>query len=167
MKKVCMYVKIISSFALILTLTSCGSNEKSTKPLDVAGDFQREVTLTEGDFTASAEMKRCGENLWECTFSSPETIKGMTIAKSSGEWVIAHEGLNYTLTEDNMPSCSMIKLVTGCVDMLIAKSDLVCNENENTVTENGVISGQDFTAEFENSELKEITIAKSITAEFF
>lgn len=145
-------------------LTACGSGVKSTKPIDVAEDFESKVCISENDFTAEADIKRCGADMWECSFSSPETIKGMTVAKSSGEWIIAHEGINYTLSEENMPSASMVKLVIGCVDKLIAKSDLVCTTKDSVTTESGVISGQDFSAEFKDDKLCEIQIAKTITA---
>ena len=74
--------------------------------------------------------------------------------------------LSYSMDRGTLPKSSMISLITKAADALIAQKDLTCFQNAKNITEKGVVSAQDFTAEFNDENIKKLEIAKNLTVEF-
>lgn len=158
------YIAVILTAALL-----CACSDKSgnpSKPRAVDENFSANAKITQGDLKCEATFKRGGNDTWECTFSSPDSIKGMIVTLSSDTCKIDYAKLTYQLERSKVPQASMISLVTKSLDSVILQNDLNCTEKDGTVTEKGSVNGQDFTATLKDGKIKGLEISGELTAEF-
>ncbi len=145
---------------------SCGKSRTSAKPEEIPEDFSKSAEITLDDNVYCADFRRGGDNVWECEFTSPETIEGLKITCSGDLCTLDFKDLSYTLDRADVPQYSVVTLVTKTIETLISGKDLSCTENNGTVTERGIVSGEDFTAIIKKGELSEITVAQNFRVEF-
>lgn len=151
---------------ITLILTGCDSSAKTAKPIAMDKSFCKNVVIQQDEKEYSAELKRGGDNTWECTFSAPETVNGMVITYSGDSAVLNFMGLSYSLPREEVPEYGITELLTSTLEIIINGKDISCVSDGETTIEKGVIHGQDFSAEFQGKNLKTIEISKSFKAEF-
>ncbi|MDO4944609.1 MAG: hypothetical protein Q4E74_05330 [Ruminococcus sp.] len=151
--------------AALLTC-SCGGDRQSVKPEAIPEDFSKSAEITLDDNTYCADLRRGGDDIWECEFTSPETIEGLKITCSGDLCTLDFKELSYTLDRADVPQYSVVALVTKTVENLISGKELSCTESNGTVTERGIVNGEDFTAVIKKGELTEITVAQNFTVKF-
>lgn len=149
-----------------LITCSCGKDRQSAKPETIPEDFSKSAEITLDDNVYCADFRRGGSDIWECEFTSPETIEGLKITCSGDLCTLDFKELSYTLDRADVPQYSVVSLVTKTLETLISGKELSCTESGGTVTERGVVNGEDFTAVIKKGELKEITVAQNFKAKF-
>lgn len=163
------YAKVLAlalGIAMLCPLCGCeAKGEKSAKPAELDENLTVKAEITQGEFKCGAEFKR-GSDTWECTFTSPDNIKGMVVTLSGENCKIDFEKLTYSLDRKNLPDSSMINLVTRSLDSIILQKDVECTQSGDIVTENGKISGVDFTAKLKDGKVTELSVADEISAKF-
>jgi len=162
--------KILCAAASLLILTfsfaSCGNSRKAEKPVGLSEDFQKTAEITLDGKKYAANFKRGGADVWECEFTYPETIEGLKLTCSGEECRMDFQGLTYTTSRECIPEYGIMPLVTGSVDDVIAGRDVSCTSDGKTVTEKGIVNGEDFTAIVKNNELVSLEIAQKLTVKF-
>ena len=159
--------KTAAILAILLMLCASGGRQtKSAKPVSLSEDFSEKGKIIQEDFECEADFRRGGDGTWEIEFSSPDSISGMKVKCSGDICSVDFMELSYSMDRGKLPESSMISLITKAADELISQKDLTCSQNGKTVTEKGIVSGQDFTAEFNDENIKKLEIAKNLTVEF-
>lgn len=163
--------KRIRSFVLVCAvslalLTSCGEKREAVKPEALSEDFDKTAVITLDGSSYTAEFRRGGADIWECEFVEPETIAGLKLTASGEVCKIEFKGLDYTVQRDDLPEYGVMPLITECLDSLIAGRDISCVKDGKTVTEKGMVNGEDFSAQIKDGELVSLQIARKLTADF-
>lgn len=161
--KIPMLAAVLCSVAM---MCSCGESRRAVKPETIPENFSKSAEITFDDNTYCANFRRGGSDIWECEFTSPETIEGLKITCSGELCTLNFNELSYSLDRANVPQYSVVTLMIKTLETLISGKELSCTENGDIITERGLVSGEDFTAVIKKGELQEITIAQNFTAKF-
>ena len=148
-----------------LSMISCGkSEEKAVKPVEIGQNITFRAQISQEKNKYDAKFKRNGET-WECTFNSPESIKGMKVTLSGDVCKIDFNNLNYQLERKNLPEASFVSLITKSVDKLVLKKDLSCRKTSDSkkITETGNVSGTEFSAEINNGKISSVNFGENLS----
>lgn len=158
----------VISFASLaaLTFTSCGGKRESVKQEALPEKFDKTANITLDEKEYSADFKRGGADIWECEFTAPETIEGLKLTISGEVCRLEYKGLDYTVQRENMPDYGILPLVTKSVDSLIAGRDISTVKSGKSVISSGTVSGESFSAEISDGEIKTLNIEGYLSVEF-
>lgn len=148
-----------------LCFCSCSGRE-SAKPCDIDEKFEGTVKITQGSSEYSCELKRADADVWEMQYTSPKTIEGLKLTFTGSVCTLDLQGLKYELEREDIPAASPASVCCGALEDLIAKKDLTCTKDGDTVTEKGSHNGSEMTAVFEKGTIKELTVSDQLRFEF-
>lgn len=157
--------KSILITAAALCLCAC-SHSSEAKPCDIGEKYSCDVTVTQNGKQFSAVMTRGAADIWELEFSKPDTVKGLKINLDGPSLSAQFSGLTYRTDRSELSQYSLVSLGCGAVEKLISKDGITCKKEDGRLIEQGTVSGQDFTAEFEDEKLKELTFSDQLRFEF-
>lgn len=110
--------KFLCSFLGFLLLCSCtnkNSKDVETEPLLISGfSCVIRTTLNDIEITADAEYLASGTILLE--FTDPETVKGMQINCTGGEYTVHYKNLELTVSGDKMPFNMVCRGLEECIN---------------------------------------------------
>ena len=101
---------------LAASLFSCSKAEEST--ISLPESFSLNALITDGDFEASAKMKRSVGG-WQITITAPETIEGMKISYTDIDCKIELDELSYTVSLDELSNSSPLRLTVNALDKCV------------------------------------------------
>ncbi len=151
--------------AAAICLCSC-SDGAGAKPCDVDEKFSSDVTITQGEKQFCATLSRADADIWEMSFTKPDTISGMKLGFTGNVYTLELSGIRYELDRKDVSEYSMASLCCGAMEDLITKHDLTCSKDGETLTEKGTVNGEDFSATFEDGRIKELTVSDQLRCEF-
>jgi hypothetical protein len=124
------------------------------------------VKITNGEKQYTATLTRADTEIWQMDFTAPETVSGLKLGFTGEVCTLEMQGLKYELDRKNVPQWSCASLCCGALEEIISKRDMTCTSDGDTVTEKGSVNGQDFTAQFEDGKIKELTFSDQLRFEF-
>lgn len=157
---------ISAVICLGISLALCSCSHSSTTPCDIDEQFTSQVTITQDGKEFSAELTRADADIWEMSFSKPDTVAGMKIGLTGGSCTLRFQGLSYQLDRNDLSPYSMVSIGCEAMEKLISKDDITCTADGGKLTEKGTVSGMEFTAVFEDDKIKELTVSDQLRFEF-
>lgn len=157
---------IITAAVMILSLSGCGSERISEKPMKLNEAMDRTVKVTMDSRSYTVRLRRGGTDIWECEYTEPSCISGLKLTTSGETCRIEFMGLEHTTSMDSLPEYCMVPLIEGCLDAMIAGEDVSCISRDGIITERGTMNGFDFTGEVKDGEVTNLDIRGYLTAEF-
>lgn len=151
---------------IIVCLTGCGNKNDSISPQELPENFSANTEITYDGIQYEASFARSEGSIWECQFTYPPSMEGMTVTLSPDLCTMEFKGLSYSLKREDTPQFGIVQMVTCVVDDLIYCRNLTCSEENGKLTESGIINGTDFTACFEDDKLITLDISQNFTAKF-
>lgn len=155
----------ITVLAACVSLCSC-SSQSSAKPCELDEKFSSQVKITNGERNYTATLTRADAQIWQMEFTAPETIAGLRLGFTGDVCTLEMQGLKYELDRKSVPQWSCASLCCGALEEMIAKRGVSCTAQGDTVTEKGSVNGHDFTAQFEDGKIKELTFSDQLKCEF-
>lgn len=145
--KICLTTFILVSMICIL-FTSCGEKEASRPDLNYDYQCTAEISSSNNSYTAMF-IKQSG--VWTVTFSSPETLNGMTITYENEQCLISYRDLSFLSSRDNVPVTAVSTLVTKSLDFFAGNSAASFSSKDNKITATGIMDGGDVEMIFSSS----------------
>ena len=91
--------------------------------------FSAKAAMEYGDGqTASLQITRCANDLWEAVFDEPSTLAGVTLVFDGSNVTASYKGLEFTVPKSALPAKNMLTLVTEAVDTAANAAQLPCTE---------------------------------------
>lgn len=165
-RKICILTAVL---ALSLTACSSGGARKAAQPYALGPEFERCAVMTVDGREYTAQLRRAeGETgpLWECAFTSPETVSGLKFTLAGEDCRLESNGLSYTTGRSGLPQYAAVPMLTDGLDMLISARDLTCTADGETLTERGVLQGLDLCAVIEGDKLTALTVGDELNVYF-
>ena len=156
---------LITALAACVCFCSC-SSQGSAKPCEIDEKFTSQVKITHGAREYTATVSRADADIWQMEFSAPETVAGLKLGFTGNVCTLEMQGLKYELESKSLPQWSSASLCCGALEEIINKRGMTCTKDGSTVTEKGSVNGQDFTAQFEDGKIKELTFSDQLKCEF-
>lgn len=129
-------LKITAAFIVMLLcmlfLSSCKGIGSSKPQTDIL--FKTNADITYDNFEVTGTITRYGSGNWEMTINTPETLKGLVVTEKDGTIIAQLNGLNFSVSKDDLPVKSVFGLIFNAIDS--AASD----ENAEVTTKDGIIS---------------------------
>ncbi len=150
-----------------IMLCSCGSSEKTAKPVKLDENFKAQATMTVDGTEYTANLTRNGADIWECEFTAPETIEGMVMTCSGDSAELEFMGLKYKTDRANIPESSAVTLTSSVIEKIISQKDVDYMQNDKgTITVSGDVKGQDFTAKMKKGKLCSLSVSSELEVKF-
>ena len=111
---------ITAAAAAAVMLTGCGAESHTKGKEVISGEFDKTANITIGGREYEARLRRGGAGMWECEFTAPECISGLTLTASPEICVISAEGLTYEADIAELPDSGLVPQVTKALDDIIA-----------------------------------------------
>lgn len=142
----------------------CSGKKAEKTPPELNDKFEKSAVLEISGREYKAEFRRGGADIWECEFTSPETVEGLTITLSGEDCKLTCGVLEYDAVRGDIPEYGSVPMLTRCIDDIIAQRDLSCTDNGDTTLCRGTVRGLDFTAEIDDNELISVDISGCVSA---
>ena len=151
---------------VISLLAGCKAQTKEAKPDEVSQEFDKTVMMTFGGREYSARLRRGAADVWECEFTEPECIAGLTLTTDPEGCRMSFEGLEYLADNEDVPEYALMPLMTGALEDVMAGREVSCTQGKNSISELGQVNGMRFTAKVSGGEITELEIPDRLTAKF-
>lgn len=127
--------KFLCSIFCILLLCNCTNlktKDAEKEPLSISG-FRcvLRTTLNELEIIANAEYMVSG--IINMTFTAPETVKGMQINCTNGEYTVQYKGLELTVNGDKMPFNMICHSLEACINNAQGKTPTKDENSESII----------------------------------
>ena len=126
--------KYLTSAALLISaaclFSSCKPEFTVRKP-DIGGLYSCTADVLWGEADAEITLKRLGNGDWDVTFSSPDTLEGLSVSFRDGDTHCEMNGISADMKKDDIPDGSLFELICGTLDeAAMNTSSLQESENE-------------------------------------
>lgn len=106
-------------FCLIITvcmllLVSCAKTDNVKAP-DLSGDISVTGCIESSDISAELNLSR-QNGVWTAEFTSPDSVKGMTITCDNGKYSVAYSGISFDYGEDEVPFKTAVQYITESIN---------------------------------------------------
>lgn len=155
----------ICTLAVSLCLISCSCSAKKTEqaPPELPKDISQSVVMEISGREYKADLRRGDADIWECAFTSPETVEGLTLTLSGEDCKLSYNGLEYTAGRSDIPECGAVPMLTSSIDDIILRKDITCTEKDGNTLCRGSVRGYDFAAEINGAELVSLDIPNCVS----
>ncbi len=136
-------------FILLFAVTSCKKNAKAAT-LNIP--YSCELTIKsddEGSDTYKASLSR-KENSWLVTYTSPESISGMTITYSDDNYKIKLNELEFDAKRDELPDSAISTMIISALDKSTLSTNVEYKTNKGLTIANGTIGDKDYELTFKD-----------------
>ncbi len=142
-------------FFLTLSMSAlCACSGKAQKPETLSPELKTAVTFETAGQTFKADLRREKDGSWQCSFSEPETVKGLTFEKTNGVITLSLGDLNYIADPSQLPESSPVSLIWQAADRIIADKGTKKRVNKKGETEiSGTLDGTAFLAKVKKGKL--------------
>ena len=107
-------IPVIILASLCFTAAGCKQAETADIP-DLTGDISVKGSITANELTASAELTRT-EGVWTIDFTSPESIKGLSVTIDGNTVKYALDGIEYEYPANSHKSLTTaVAVLTDCI----------------------------------------------------
>ena len=107
-------IPVIILASLCFTAAGCKQPETADIP-DLTGDISVKGSITANELTASAELTRT-EGVWTIDFTSPESIKGLSVTIDGNTVKYALDGIEYEYPANSHKSLTTaVAVLTDCI----------------------------------------------------
>jgi len=123
--------KFLCSFLCILLLCGCGngkSKDVETEPLSISG-FCCVIRTTLNGIEIIANAEYLASGTINMTFTAPETVNGMQINCTDGEYAVHYKNLELTVSGEKMPFTMLCRSLEECINNAQGKTP---EKEENT-----------------------------------
>jgi len=124
---------------VVLCVGLCGCNSASAPPQTAA--FSATVTLTKGDFTATATLTRAGVGQLQLDCTAPPSLAGLSVLQNGEEIALSKNGLSVSVSPDALPGgalflnlCRVLDDEALCAADKSGRVDGVCQNQPYTIT---------------------------------
>lgn len=129
----------------VVAATLCSCNDKGTsanKPqLDFPYSINASVSYNEKEYKLS--LSRNAEGFWSSSFSSPESLSGMTVTQLGDSYLIEHRELSFTLKQNDMPIKAIPVVIASSLDHASQASSVdIERDGKETVASGEITGGQ-------------------------
>lgn len=129
-------IPVIILASLSFTAAGCKQAETADIP-DLTGDISVKGNITCNELTASAELTRT-EGVWTIDFTSPDSIKGLSVTIDGNAVKYALDGIEYEYPANSHKSLTTaVSVLTDCIADAADKENISVHKS----TENLIISG--------------------------
>ena len=157
---------LMLSVSAAAVLTGCGAESISARPAKLGKNFDRTAEIEYFGREYTAQLRRGGDGVWECSFTSPDTVAGLKMTSDSESCRMELDSLEYLCGSGQLPEYGLMPMLTGTLDTLIKGEDISCTEHGDHTEERGETAGQRFTANIKDGELRELDIEGCMKAKF-
>ncbi|MBQ8966171.1 hypothetical protein [Ruminococcus sp.] len=157
---------LLVTLAFAAAMSACKAERRATEPKKLSAELDKTAHITLNGREYTAHLRRGGDGIWECAFSEPECLAGLTMTCDPEGSRMAYEGLEYYISPENMPEYGLMPLLTSALDDVAEGRDISCTEAEGCIRETGQAAGQSFTAEVKDGGIVSLEIAGVLSAEF-
>ena len=86
------------------TATACGkTGDAGTVSVNLAEPFSMEAEFTCGDLTGAAGISHGGTEVWDATFTAPDSLAGVTLSYLDGNVTASYKGLTFSVPQSAVP----------------------------------------------------------------
>ena len=129
-------IPVIILASLSFTVAGCKQAETADIP-DLTGDISVKGSITCNELTASAELTRT-EGVWTIDFTSPDSIKGLSVTIDGNAVKYALDGIEYEYpTNSHKSLTTAVSVLTDCIADAAEKENISVHKS----TEKLIISG--------------------------
>lgn len=134
---------------IIITICICGC-EKKTSSVSLDNLYSVTACVQQEDFECEMSLTRLGNNAWDITFSSPETIKDMNVTYENGNAKITYMGLETTVSKEQMKFTSCCECITSVLDNFSKGKEIEFTKENSQIFAKGTVNNNDYKLIFDS-----------------
>lgn len=125
--------------------------EKAPFQPKLAESYESDALLEYGEGqSASLHLTRCGNALWEASFTDPPALAGVILTFDGNQVSASYKGLEFSVPKSALPAKNMLATVTETLDAAQASGTLSCSEQEDgSFLAEGECTGGSYTLTFQ------------------
>ncbi len=123
---------------LPLILSGCEAVSDIGKPTvpDIPSTVSLSGELSYGGIKAVADFTR-NDGKWNITYTSPESINGMTIITEKGNRKVSMNGVNFEYSANDVPFITAADYICSCIDSTDEKDGLTAKKDKDGIKLSG------------------------------
>lgn len=142
-KYICGLICIVMAFCLC----SC---EKKASSHSLDNLYTVNAHAQQEDFECEMSLTRLGNNAWDITFTSPDSIKDMNITYEDGNAKISYMGLETTIAKEQMKFTSSCDCITTALDNFAKGKEIEFTKDKNQIFAKGKAGENEYKLIFDN-----------------
>lgn len=137
--------KIIIPIALSVCFVcaSCKTVKNAESP-DLSGNITLSGRLTCEGIAAEVDLERC-DNIWTVCFTSPDSVKGLTVTDDGTNVKYSLDGIEYNYSENSPQFTTAAELITSCIDNAGATENVTVKQGNDGLTLSGTADKNGYT----------------------
>lgn len=140
MKKI---IIIPMALSACLICASCKAADKAEVP-DLSGNIMLSGRLTCEDITAEVNLER-SDNVWTVSFTSPDSVKGLTVTDDGTAVKYSLDGIEYQYSENSPQFATAAELLTDCIDNAGVSENVTVKQGSDSLTLSGTADKNSYT----------------------
>lgn len=140
---------------IVMALCVCGC-EKKANSLSLDNLYSITAHAQQEDFECEMSLTRLGNDGWDITFTSPDTIKDMNITYEGENSKISYMGLEATVPKEQMKLTSSCESITSILDNFAKGKEIQFTKEKNEIYAKANVNEDEYTLIF-SSKSKAIT----------
>ena len=134
---------------IVLTVSLYGC-EKKASSLSLDNLYSVNAIAEENDFESEMSLTRLGNDAWDVTFTSPDTIKDMNITYEGENTKITYMGLETTVPKQQLEYTSSCQCITSVLDNFAKGKDIEFTKDGDKTFAKGKIGEDEYKLIFES-----------------
>ena len=111
---------------------------------DLSGNITLSGRLTCEGIAAEVNLERC-DNIWTVCFTSPDSVKGLTVTDDGTNVKYSLDGIEYNYSENSPQFTTAAELITSCIDNAGATENVTVKQGNDSLTLSGTADKNGYT----------------------
>lgn len=156
---------ICGLICIVMAICACGC-EKKASSLSLANLYSVTAHAQQEDFECAMSLARLGNNAWDVSFTSPDSIKDMNITYEDGNAKITYMELETTVSKEQIKFSSSCEFITLVLDDFSKGKEIEFTKDSNNFFAKGKVDDEEYKLIFDKSKTLTGLQSKDLEVEF-
>ncbi len=145
MNRLARFSAIGVSLSLLVLASACGKTGTGKADTSLMQKpFSTAFIMETGELSAEGTITRVTDDIWNVSFSSPDTVAGVVLDFHDDEVKASYKGLEFSVPQAAMPAKALLMRFMDAAEKLADEEEITCSRKDDMTEIEGELDGEPY-----------------------